>query len=150
MLQIFQHLTSSRSADDEPKLQVEDGRTKEMPRVKEILEAVVAKLYQIRRTGATLLLCLIAAWVAYHVIFGPNGTMVYAHKREEHRALDKEIQELKLENERLSHHIDALKNDPKTIEKEAREQLRYARPGEVIYTFPQPARKPSTFTAEKR
>jgi len=121
-----------------------------MQKVKEILEAVAAKLYQTRRKGATLLLCLIAAWVAYHVVFGANGTMVYAHKREEHRALDKEIQELKLENERLSHHIDALKNDPKTIEKEAREQLRYARPGEVIYTFPQPARKPSTITAEKR
>ena len=120
-----------------------------MQRVKELLEAVAIKFYQARRKGATLLLCLIAAWVAYHVIFGANGTMVYAHKREEHRALDKEIKELNQENERLSHHIDALKNDPKTIEKEAREQLRYARPGEVIYTFPQPTRKPSTLTAEK-
>lgn len=121
-----------------------------MQKVKEILETVAARLYQTRRKGATLLLCLIATWVAYHVVFGANGTMVYAHKREEHRALDKEIQELKQENERVSHHIDALKNDPKTIEKEPREQLRYARPGEVIYTFPQPSRKPSTFTAEKR
>ena len=121
-----------------------------MLRVKGILEALAAKLYRNRRKGATLLLCLIAAWVAYHVVFGANGTMVYAHKREEHRSLDREIQELKQENERLSHHIDALNNDPKTIEKEAREQLPYARPGEVIYTFPQPARKPSTFTAEKR
>ena len=121
-----------------------------MPRVKEILEAVAVKLYQTRRKGATLLLCLIAAWVAYHVVFGANGTMVYAHKREEHRALNKEIQELKQENEHLAHHVDGLKNDPKTIEKEAREQLRYARPGEVIYTFPQPIRKPSTVTAEKR
>ena len=121
-----------------------------MPKLKEILEAVTAKLYRTRRKGATLLLCLIAVWVAYHVVFGANGTMVYAHKREEHRTLDKEIQELKQENERLSRHIDALRNDPKTIEKEAREQLRYARPGEVIYTFPQTARKPSTFTAEKR
>jgi cell division protein FtsB len=121
-----------------------------MQKVKEILEAIAAKLYQARRKVATSLLCLIAAWVAYHVIFGANGTMVYAHKREEHRALNKEIQELKQENEQRAHHVDALKNDPSTIEKEAREQLRYARPGEVIYTLPQPARKPSTFTAEKR
>jgi cell division protein FtsB len=121
-----------------------------MQRVKEILETVAAKLYQLRRKGATLALCLIAAWVAYHVVFGANGTMVYAHKREEHRALNKEIQELKQENAQLADHVEALKNDPKTIEKEAREQLRYARPGEVIYTLPQPTRKPSTFTAEKR
>ena len=121
-----------------------------MQKVKEILEAVAAKLYQARRKVATSLLCLIAAWVAYHVVFGANGTMVYAHKREEHRALNKEILELKQENEQLAHHVDALKNDPGTIEKEAREQLRYARPGEVIYTLPQPNRKPSTFTAEKR
>ena len=119
-------------------------------KVKELLEAVAAKLYPLRRKGATILLCLIATWVAYHVVFGANGTMVYAHKREEHRALTKEIQELNQENERLVHNVDALKNDPRTIEKEAREQLRYARPGEVIYTLPQPARKPSTFTAEKR
>lgn len=121
-----------------------------MERVQEIVEVVAAKLYQSRRKYATLLMCLIAVWVAYHVVFGANGTLVYAHKREEHRALNKEIQELKQENEQLAHHVDALQNDPGTIEKEAREQLRYARSGEVIYTLPQPARKPSTFTADKR
>src|SRR5438270_1748673 len=121
-----------------------------MEKLQEIVETVAAKLYQLRRKGATLALCLIAAWVAYHVVFGANGTMVYAHKREEHRELTKEIQELKQENEQLAHHVDALKNDPRTIEKEAREQLRYARPGEVIYTLPQTARRASTFTAEKR
>jgi cell division protein FtsB len=119
-------------------------------KIKELVEAVAAKLYPLRRKAATILLCVIAVWVAYHVVFGANGTMVYAHKREEHRALTKEIQDLKQENDQLVHDVDALKNDPRTIEKEAREQLRYARPGEVIYTLPQPARKPSTFTAEKR
>lgn len=121
-----------------------------MGKVQEIVEAVTAKLYQSRRKGATVVLCVIAIWVAYHVVFGANGTMVYAHKREEHRALNKEIQELKQENEQRAHHVEALKSDPSTIEKEAREQLRYARPGEVIYTLPQPAHRPSTFTAEKR
>src|SRR5207248_2165549 len=121
-----------------------------MEKVRAIVETVAAKLYQSRRRGATVVLCLLAMWVAYHVVFGANGTMVYAHKREEHRALTTEIQDLKEENDQLVRHVDALKNDPRTIEKEAREQLRYARPGEVIYTLPQPPRKPSTFTAEKR
>ena len=76
--------------------------------------------------------------------------MVYSHKLAEHRALDKEILQLKEENERLAHHVRALKNDPKTIEKEAREQLRYARPGEVIYTLPQSTPTTSTVTAERR
>ena len=118
-------------------------------KVKAILEVASRTLFQWRRKGATLALCLIAVWVGYHVIFGANGTMVYSHKLAEHRALDKEILQLKEENEHLAHQVNALKSDPKTIEKEAREQLRYARPGEVIYTLPQPTPAPSTFTAEK-
>jgi cell division protein FtsB len=117
--------------------------------LKAILEAASQKLFQWRRRGATLALCLVAVWVAYHVIFGANGTMVYSHKLAEHHALDQEIIQLKQENEHLARHVDALKNDSKTIEKEAREQLRYARPGEVIYTLPQPMSGPSTVTAEK-
>jgi len=115
-----------------------------------MLEVASRTLFQWRRKGATFALCLIAVWVAYHVVFGANGTMVYSHKLAEHRALDKEIIELQEENERLAHQVDALRNDPKTIEKEAREQLRYARPGEVIYTLPQPRQGSSTITAEKR
>ena len=41
------------------------------------------------------------------------------------------------ENQRLDAEIKALKSDPKAIEKEAREQLRYAKPGEVIYLLPE-------------
>jgi len=120
-----------------------------MEKAQAILQGFYERLYHWRRKGATLALCLAAVWVAYHVVFGANGMMVYSHKRVEYRSLNKEIYELKQENERLNHQVDALKNDPKTIEKEAREQLRYARPGEVIYTVPQPTQKPSTITAEK-
>ena len=120
-----------------------------MQNIQVLIETVSQKVYPWRRKAATMVLCLTAVWVAYHVVFGANGTMIYAHKRAEYRSLDKEILDLKQENERLAHHVDALKNDPKTIEKEAREQLRYARPGEVIYTLPQPSQKPTTVTAEK-
>ncbi len=42
--------------------------------------------------------------------------------------------------------IERLKSDPDAIEREAREKLHYAKPGEVIYTLPeqpqaQPGRK---------
>jgi cell division protein FtsB len=35
--------------------------------------------------------------------------------------------------------IEALKHDPKTIERQAREQLRYAKPGETVIRFEAPA-----------
>jgi cell division protein FtsB len=119
-----------------------------MDKVNALGERARAALYEWRRKCATVALCLLAAWVGFHVVFGANGMMVFSHKRAEHRALTQEIQDLNQENERLTHHIDALKTDPKTIEREAREQLRYARPGEVIYTLPQPRQKPSTITAQ--
>ena len=119
-------------------------------KIKVLLEAGSQTLFHWRRRCATLALAVIAVWVGYHVIFGANGTMVYSNKLAEHRTLDKEIIQLKQENARLAHHVEALKSDPGTIEKEAREQLRFARPGEVIYTVPQSTSIPSTVTAERR
>ena len=51
--------------------------------------------------------------------------------------------QLQLEQQQLNQRIKALKSDPATIEKEAREQLKYARPGEVVYTVPAPAPQPA-------
>ena len=47
--------------------------------------------------------------------------------------------------------IKSLKSDPNAIEKEAREQLRYARPGEVIYVVPAEAQsnRPQPNSAKK-
>lgn len=120
-----------------------------MEKLKPVFEAGWQKAYRWRRKGATFALCLLAVWVAYHVIFGPNGMVIYSGKRSEYRSLNKEIIELKQDNQQLSQRVESLKTDPKAIEKEAREQLRLAKPGEVIYTLPQPARAPSTFTAQK-
>jgi cell division protein FtsB len=57
--------------------------------------------------------------------------------------LDREIQALQQESARRQQTIKALKSQPQAIEKEAREQLRYARPGEVVYTLPTPKPTPS-------
>ncbi len=82
---------------------------------------------------------VLAGMLAWHVIFGTNGMLAYHEKKKESRSLDAEIQSLERENQRLQKEIESLKSDPKAIEREAREQLRYARPGEVIYTYPRPA-----------
>lgn len=87
--------------------------------------------------------------MAYHVVFGANGLVVYGHKRQEHQQLEQSIQSLQQQNQALEQQIKALKTDPQAIEKEAREHLRYARPGEVVYTVP--AKPAATVAApEKR
>lgn len=88
--------------------------------------------HKLATAGVTLLMCV----VGYHVIFGANGLIVYEHKRREAAALHRQIESLQQQNSQLEQQIKALKNDPKAIEKEAREHLRYARPGEVVYTLP--------------
>jgi cell division protein FtsB len=93
-------------------------------------------LYRLRRKLATAGIGVVLCVVGYHAVFGANGLMVYQQKRRESRELDRQIKAIQQQNGGMEQEIKALKNDPKTIEKEARERLRYARPGEVVYTLP--------------
>ena len=74
--------------------------------------------------------------MGYHVIFGQNGLTVYQQKRQDTRTLDTQLHSLQRENELLKGHVERLQNDPDAIEHQAREELHYTRPGEVIYTMP--------------
>jgi len=107
-------------------------------------------LYRSRRRIATSAVVVLVCLMAYHVIFGANGMLIYQQKRTEHKALDQELESLQKENEQLNQRIKALRTDPKTIEKEAREQLRYARPGEVVYSLPAEKPTPGVSTAQKK
>ena len=93
-------------------------------------------LYNGRTKLATGAAGLLALTVGYHVVFGQNGLTVYQAKRRDARDLQVQVQELKRDNDRLKAHVDRLTNDPDAIEHEAREELHYTRPGEVIYTMP--------------
>jgi cell division protein FtsB len=69
--------------------------------------------------------------------------------------LQQEIERLDKDKQRMDLEIQALKSDPRAIEKEAREQLRYAKPGEVIYLLPEqsgqhPAQSPPQTEAARR
>lgn len=79
---------------------------------------------------------MLAVWLGYHVIFGHNGLTAYEQKREANVTLNKELGNLQRENDLMKAHVDRLQNDPSAIEHQAREELHYARPGEVIYTLP--------------
>ena len=89
-----------------------------------------------RRKAATLVAALLAVAVGYHVVFGANGLFVYRNKRQETKQLNRQMTELSRENEQLRGHVQRLQSDPGAIEHQAREQLHYTRPGEVIYTLP--------------
>jgi cell division protein FtsB len=110
-------------------------------RAKEKLQPTLTLLYAIRRRLATGAVAALAVWLFVHVMFGANGMVVYRKKKAEYEVLQQQIDKLKTENDRYSQQIDSLQNDPKAMEKEAREQLHYARPGEVVYVAP-PAAKP--------
>lgn len=100
------------------------------------------RLYSGRRKLATVAAVGLAISLGYHVIFGQNGLTIYEQKKREARELDVELKRLQKENEQMSGHIERLQNDPSAIEHQAREELHYTRPGEVIYTLPAaPAKK---------
>ena len=94
------------------------------------------KLYALRRRAATGAVVVVAIWIFVHAMLGANGVTVYRAKRAEYEGLQKEIGQLQKENDAYSHQVSELKSDPKRIEKEAREQFHYARPGEVVYVAP--------------
>jgi cell division protein FtsB len=90
-------------------------------------------LYRMRRVLATMCIALLAVGVGFKVVHGANGMRVWQSKRAEVDALEREIESAKAEHEKLERHVQALqRGDPSIIEKEAREQLGYVKPGEVV------------------
>lgn len=114
--------------------QAEEFAERTMERLRPSLEWV----YMFRRRFATFAVVTVTAWLFVHVVFGANGTAVYEQKKNEYQDLQKEIGGLQKDNEQYSRQIEALQSDPKMIEREAREQLHYTKPGEVIFIAPAP------------
>ncbi|HVU45080.1 MAG TPA: septum formation initiator family protein [Terracidiphilus sp.] len=88
------------------------------------------------RPAGTAVAVLLALLMTWHVVKGKHGLSVWQHERIQDRQLQQEIKDLQQENSAMQQQIDRLKNDPDAIEREAREKLHYAKPGEVIYTLP--------------
>jgi cell division protein FtsB len=107
-------------------------------------------LFHSRRRLATAAVVVVTAWLSLHVLFGANGMVIYRQKRAEYQQLEKKLRDLQTENDSYNTRVKGLKNDPKMMEKEAREQLHYTRPGEVIYVAPAPAAPPPPKSAVTR
>lgn len=107
--------------------------------------------YALRRRIATVAVTLLAASLFVHVMFGANGMVVYKQKRADYEALRHQNIQMQEDNDRYTRQIQGLKSDQKAIEKEAREQLGYAKPGEYVYVPPTQTKPapPANHTARK-
>jgi cell division protein FtsB len=95
------------------------------------------------------LLGLFVLALLVHDVFGAHGFLAMRRTRAEIEKVQREIERLNKENIQLAEEVKALKSDPRTIEKIAREDLGLAKDGEVIIKIPQvqqpeqnPAAKP--------
>ena len=107
--------------------------------------------YHTRRILATLCIGVLAALIAYKVVFGANGTVEWRAKRAEYQKVQHEIEIDTQVHQDLQTRVTKLQSDRDTIIKEAREKLGYVMPGEVVLVQPQPKAdvKTSTSVAEK-
>lgn len=94
------------------------------------------RLFGMRRKIATVAAAVLALMLGYHVVFGRNGLTAFGNKRHDLHDLQSQVKTLQRENAQLQGHVDRLTSDPNAIEHQAREDLHYTRPGEVIFTLP--------------
>ncbi len=93
-------------------------------------------LFNMRRKIATVAAAILAVMLGFHVVFGRNGLTAFGNKRHDLHDLRAQVKTLQQENTELQGHVDRLTSDPNAIEHQAREDLHYTRPGEVIFTLP--------------
>ena len=82
----------------------------------------------------TLALCAILA-MASRSLIGNRGLFEVWRKKGAYQKLAREVQVLRDENVGLKNEIQALGSDPAAIERIAREELGYSRPGEITFVF---------------
>jgi cell division protein FtsB len=70
-------------------------------------------------------------------VFNEKGALQVQAQARKLSAIESEISRLDAENKKLSAEIQALRSDPTTIEKLAREELKLVKPGEVVLVTPE-------------
>jgi len=132
----------SQAKDQAPRAEAAAARWVE--RTRPVWSWFVLEWHRLGTVAAVLLI----VGLLLHAMLGANGMVIYRQKRAEMKALQSEVERLEKENRQYVDQIKSLKSDPAAIEKEAREQLHYARRGEVVYVAPAPPQKPPTGSAQ--
>jgi len=87
-----------------------------------------------KRILFTLALCGVIA-LGGRAVLGDRGFFEVWRKKSAFRELSGQVQALREENLSLTREIQALRSDPLAIERIAREELGYSRPGEITFIF---------------
>jgi cell division protein FtsB len=87
--------------------------------------------YALAILGLALLL------LAIHDVFGSHGLLAMRRTQSQIHELRGQIDQLSQENSGLSKQVQALRTDPKAVERIAREEMGLARPGEMIFKLPE-------------
>jgi cell division protein FtsB len=114
--------------------QVESNGTRKMQ--PSLRERALNQAQGLWRPAGTVIAVLMALLVTWHVFQGKHGISIWQQKRAEDHQLQEQIKDLQQENAEMRQHVQHLESDPDAIQREAREKLHYAKPGEVIYTLP--------------
>jgi len=97
-----------------------------------------------KRLLLTVSLCAILALVARSIL-GDRGLFEVWRKKSTYQQISSEVLALREENASLHAQIRALRQDPLAIERVAREELGYARPGEITFVFREESGARATF-----
>lgn len=73
--------------------------------------------------------------IAYFYLFGNTGIIHLVQSKYRQKSLEKSVTLMEEENRRATAEIQALRNDLKTVERLAREELGLIKKGEVVYKF---------------
>jgi cell division protein FtsB len=108
-----------------------------LQRIRNLSTAELAA-YARRNLRQILGLALFALLV--HDVFGPHGFIAMRRTQKEIDDIRTQIGKVNAENKSLADEVNALKTDPKSIERIAREEMGLARPGEMIFKLPEPSK----------
>src|SRR5271169_2843604 len=86
-----------------------------------------------KAAGLASVIALIALVVG--ALFGDRGFLQLLTQQRRVKVLARQLDELRRENRAVAAEIEALKTDPRSIERLAREELGLARPGELVFVL---------------
>lgn len=87
----------------------------------------------LRRKAGLLFSVIVFFALVVGSLFGDGGLLELWQEKGRARALGREVEALRFDNGRLADEVNALRRDPRAIERVAREELGLIRPGETVF-----------------
>ena len=94
------------------------------------------RVMPLARQHARELVALAFCLLVVHDVFGQHGLLAMRRSQKEAARIGQELNKLDEENRRLANCVSSFKNDPRAIERAAREDMHLAKPGELIFKLP--------------